>query len=438
MISINPVDVLLAFFYILTTYLLVKRGWFYSFYRFFKFLVVILISFLVARYGINLKPESWPFSNLHFYLAIQILSFAVLMKIVRFQKIFIYLNRKTVNLDQFIFFHHLNSYLNYIPSVIVTFFITFCLYTILYSFNAASPYYRQMLDNSYSNSLASQIYFASNGVNESKLFENLIFKITASARSDTQPTLDDLDQNVILKQEELINAEREKKGLADIGMQVYYPEQIQMATPVPAFDSPRISINPAPTVEMTPTPAPTPELTEEPVFILPETPRPAVIDTSEPTPLPRRTDTPAPSKTAKPTPTPKPVPPPVNVEEEERKVLVLINQIRSEHQLQILEWEESMAVVARAHSIDMNSRGFFDHVTPDGVDPWQRLKIGGVSYKSAAENLAGAGSPESLVNSWMKSEGHRKNILTPGFTKTGIGISENNQYGLLATQVFRN
>lgn len=106
----------------------------------------------------------------------------------------------------------------------------------------------------------------------------------------------------------------------------------------------------------------------------------------------------------------------------EMKVLELINIERTKNGLQALQIDENLSSVARNHSIDMYERSFFSHTNPDGLSPFDRMNKHGISYRYAAENIAiGQSSPEQVVNSWMNSEGHRKNILNPDFNKIGIG-----------------
>jgi uncharacterized protein YkwD len=74
---------------------------------------------------------------------------------------------------------------------------------------------------------------------------------------------------------------------------------------------------------------------------------------------------------------------------------------------------------------------FFDHVSPGGSTMAQRIKrtnyLDGRRGWSLGENLAwGSGSlatPAEIVDGWMHSAGHRRNILDAGFREIGIGIA---------------
>mgnify|MGYP003309729232 CR=1 FL=1 len=80
----------------------------------------------------------------------------------------------------------------------------------------------------------------------------------------------------------------------------------------------------------------------------------------------------------------------------------------------------------------------FSHTRPDGRDCFTALSDIGYSYRSAGENIAyGQSSPSSVVNAWMNSEGHRKNILNSNYSKIGVGC-HNNGGTLYWAQFFAN
>jgi uncharacterized protein YkwD len=94
---------------------------------------------------------------------------------------------------------------------------------------------------------------------------------------------------------------------------------------------------------------------------------------------------------------------------------------------------------ARVHSADMAQRGFFDHVNPDGEDPFDRMERTGFRFSLAGENIAaGQRSPEEVMAGWMASPGHCANIMEPGFTHFGVGlyVDANSDLGLFWTQTF--
>ena len=82
--------------------------------------------------------------------------------------------------------------------------------------------------------------------------------------------------------------------------------------------------------------------------------------------------------------------------------------------------------IARQYCRDMAERRFFAHLDPDGKMVYDRAARGGVSdWTNIAENIArnrGFDDPAVVaVREWMKSEGHRDNILNARFVETGLG-----------------
>ena len=122
----------------------------------------------------------------------------------------------------------------------------------------------------------------------------------------------------------------------------------------------------------------------------------------------------------------------------EANMLVLVNEERQKHGLAPLRADAEAAEVARGHSRDMFARGYFSHITPQGVDPFERMRRGGVKFRAAGENLALARTLPMAHQGLMDSPGHRANILKPAFGRVGIGIVDGGRYGLMVTQNFRN
>ena len=122
----------------------------------------------------------------------------------------------------------------------------------------------------------------------------------------------------------------------------------------------------------------------------------------------------------------------------EARMLDLVNQERIAAGLRPLEPDPELTEVARRHSTDMLARGYFAHVTPEGLDPFDRMRESGVSFLIAGENLALARTVEIAHTGLMNSPGHRANILRPQFGRVGIGIMDGGLRGLMVTQKFRN
>ena len=146
--------------------------------------------------------------------------------------------------------------------------------------------------------------------------------------------------------------------------------------------------------------------------------------------------------------------PQIRVNQLEHRVFDLINVQRREAKLPALRWDERLMHVARAHGDDMIRRRFFDHVNPDGDDPTARGRragyncrrvLGGGSFREGlAENLADEprfsrvrisgghrtydwntsdAIAREAVAGWMRSPGHRRNILDKSSERTAVGIA---------------
>ena len=122
----------------------------------------------------------------------------------------------------------------------------------------------------------------------------------------------------------------------------------------------------------------------------------------------------------------------------EARMLELINNERTSRGLKPLEADPELTEVARRHSADMFARGYFSHYTPEGEDPFDRMKDAGVKFRTAGENLALAPTLQIAHTGLMNSPGHRANILRPQFGRVGIAIMDGGRRGIMVSQEFRN
>lgn len=122
----------------------------------------------------------------------------------------------------------------------------------------------------------------------------------------------------------------------------------------------------------------------------------------------------------------------------EMRMLELVNKERVAAGLKPLAPDPELTAVARRHSTDMFARGYFAHDTPEGRDPFDRIREAHVRFVTAGENLALAPTVEVAHRGLMNSPGHRANILHPQFGRLGIGIMDGGIRGLMVTQNFRN
>jgi uncharacterized protein YkwD len=122
----------------------------------------------------------------------------------------------------------------------------------------------------------------------------------------------------------------------------------------------------------------------------------------------------------------------------EAEMLQLINQERQAKGLEPLAADTVLVRVARLHAADMFRRGYFSHYTPEGKDPFDRIRKYKIGFLSAGENLALAPTLTIAHEGLMNSPGHRANILHKKFGRVGIGVMEGGFHRLMVTQNFRN
>ena len=87
---------------------------------------------------------------------------------------------------------------------------------------------------------------------------------------------------------------------------------------------------------------------------------------------------------------------------------------------------DALTRAAQGHASDMASHNYFSHYSLNGASPWDRIRYTGYSARRAAENIgAGNVSAEEVVNMWMRSPGHRYNLLNCRLHEIGVGVAEN-------------
>ncbi|MEU7645084.1 sigma-70 family RNA polymerase sigma factor [Streptomyces huasconensis] len=118
------------------------------------------------------------------------------------------------------------------------------------------------------------------------------------------------------------------------------------------------------------------------------------------------------------------------------QVVALVNTERAKAGCGPVRSNGRLAAAATKHSADMAARDYFDHTSPDGTDPGDRITAAGYRWSTYGENIArGQRTPASVMESWMNSPGHRANILNCDFKELGVGI-HNASGGPWWTQAF--
>lgn len=102
-----------------------------------------------------------------------------------------------------------------------------------------------------------------------------------------------------------------------------------------------------------------------------------------------------------------------------------INAQRAAKGLVPFRHDAQLSRAAQLHAHDMQTRGFFDHISPEGADPGVRIRASGYldcdcTYQ-VGENIVMVDSPQTALDMWMHSPPHRANLLSGVFTDIGIG-----------------
>lgn len=124
-----------------------------------------------------------------------------------------------------------------------------------------------------------------------------------------------------------------------------------------------------------------------------------------------------------------------NIQNYAQRVLDLVNIERRKAGVKPLVLSDELMRAAAVRSQEITQ--VFSHTRPDGTKFSSLVSRHG---RRIGENIAGGyQTPEDVVDGWMHSEGHRKNILHPDFTELGVGYTyeENSQYKHYWVQIFR-
>ncbi|WP_332874990.1 CAP domain-containing protein [Streptomyces geranii] len=109
--------------------------------------------------------------------------------------------------------------------------------------------------------------------------------------------------------------------------------------------------------------------------------------------------------------------------------MTLVNAERAKAGCAALTENEKLTKAAQDHSQDMADHQNMSHTGSDGSSMSDRLTRVGYKFRSAGENVAaGYTTPESVMDGWMNSSGHRANILNCGFKEIGIGLAQPGNY----------
>lgn len=84
-------------------------------------------------------------------------------------------------------------------------------------------------------------------------------------------------------------------------------------------------------------------------------------------------------------------------------------------------WNDLLATAAFNHSSDMNTNDYFSHTGVNGSSAGDRITAVGYNWRAYGENIArGYSTEQAVMDGWIKSEGHCKNIMSSLFKEMGV------------------
>ena len=115
-------------------------------------------------------------------------------------------------------------------------------------------------------------------------------------------------------------------------------------------------------------------------------------------------------------------------------VVALTNEERADRNLPTLTRNAQLDEAAQMKAQDMAAKGYYAHVSPEGITPMYWVERAGYKYLIIGENLVvNRKDAEQVVDAFMGSPGHRANILRSDFTEIGVGVANGTYKGKDAT-----
>ncbi|WP_235483269.1 CAP domain-containing protein [Streptomyces roseoverticillatus] len=107
-----------------------------------------------------------------------------------------------------------------------------------------------------------------------------------------------------------------------------------------------------------------------------------------------------------------------------QQVVDMVNAERAKAGCSPLTINAKLQAAAQGHSDDMAARDYYDHTSPEGKSPGDRMTAAGYHWSTYGENIfKSPKDARTAMDGWMKSSGHRANILNCSFKEIGVGIN---------------
>ncbi len=107
-----------------------------------------------------------------------------------------------------------------------------------------------------------------------------------------------------------------------------------------------------------------------------------------------------------------------------QQVVEMVNAERAKNGCSPVTVNSKLQAAAQGHSDDMAARDYYAHSTPEGKGPGDRMTAAGYRWSTYGENIfKSPKDARTAMEGWMKSPGHRSNILNCAFKEIGVGIN---------------
>jgi hypothetical protein len=111
-----------------------------------------------------------------------------------------------------------------------------------------------------------------------------------------------------------------------------------------------------------------------------------------------------------------------DLQAEARQIFALANEARIQAGVGRLDWDPALAQAARTHCLLMAQRGPISHQYPGEPDLSARTAQAGAHFSVIEENVAVGPSADAIHEEWMRSPGHRENLLSPQVDRVGVAV----------------
>jgi uncharacterized protein YkwD len=123
-----------------------------------------------------------------------------------------------------------------------------------------------------------------------------------------------------------------------------------------------------------------------------------------------------------------------------RRIFVRANELRVASGFEPLAWSDPLARCALGQSTRKDELRFPGHDDPERGPVSQRVTAAGIPWDRCGENLFSLRGFDDPVHFaivfWWYSPGHRANMLSPDFTRTGVGVAQGQDETFFVTQIF--